>query len=264
MRLLLVVIFMTGFLSAQNRDFDEKNFFENLRASYYTLQQAPIHNYVVLVQNDALQHIAGQYWQNPEIFPMQLIWVKPQSMFLSQQGVPALPDSIQSIYNETVNGLKQQIQGLLVDMNRFYTVGIFNDIPNDYKLEHQAPYVRISFKRTVGGDNTENEYIFGENGLCLKTISRAPDQKRTIITLPRFRITKTQWLCTGWEVQMWQGDSVQTGYNITLEYSQYKEVWVPYTVEINVQQARSPRQIFADRIYFRNYIFDKSLQVINR
>lgn len=249
-------------LIAQN--FDEKTFFENMQKNYYSLEQTSLKNYVALVQNDGLKKIAAIYWKNDEIFPMQVIWVRPQNIYLTQQGVPALPDSVQKKYDALVVGLKKQIEGLMVDLNRFYTSGIYSDIPVNYTIKESDRFVLIQFDKIFGKDTTHNDYYFGKNGLLLKVESFSPQTKRRITTHPFFKIHKTQWICTGWEVQMWENQQIKTGYVVKIELNNYKNIWIPYTIEIAVKKAEQPDQTFIDHIYFRNYIFNKSLQIINR
>ena len=60
---------------SQNNSFDEKTFFENIRTSYYSLESTDTKNISVLVTNLATESFAKQEWKNPEIFPLQLMWL---------------------------------------------------------------------------------------------------------------------------------------------------------------------------------------------
>ncbi len=262
MRILKFLLILTFFVQAQTSNFDEKKFFETIQSSYYNLKNTELKNFLVLVQNQSTQNIARQYWQNPDVFPLQLIWLNPDHVFLSEQGVPALPDTVSSQYGALVSDLKRQVSGLLFDLKRFYLTGIFETISNNYRIDVLDKLVRVAYNEVNGPDTTLNVYYFGFNGLLLKSDSFSPDGRRKVTTRPKFKIVKTKWLCVGWEAQMWLDDKVESGFIIGLDMQEYQNIWIPYNIDIVVQQARFKGATFTDRLFFRNYIYNQSLQMI--
>ncbi len=262
MRILKFLLILILFTQAQKASFDEKNFFETIQTSYYNLKDTELKNYLVLVQNQTTRSMAQQYWKNPDIFPLQLIWINPNHVFLSEQGIPALPDSVARKYNAIVNDLKRQVSGLLFDLKRFYLTGIFETISNDYRIDVKDRFVRVSYNLISQTDTTRNVYYFGLNGLLLKTETLSPDGHRKVTTSPVFKIIKTKWICTGWKTQIWQDDTVESGFVITLDMREYQNIWIPYNIDIVVQQSRFKGATFTDRLLFRNYIYNQSLQMI--
>ncbi len=262
MRIFKLLLLLVVFVQSQNAPFDEKKFFETLQTSYYNLKDTELKNFLVLVQNQTTQNMARYYWKNADIFPLQLIWLNPDHVFLSEQGVPALPDSAARQYSATVEDLKRQVSGLLFDLKRFYLAGIFETISNNYQIELQDRVVRVSYDMINQNDTTRNVYYFGLNGLLLKTESFSPDGHRKVTTTPHFKIIKTKWICTGWEAQMWLDENVESGFVINLDMREYQNIWIPYNIDIVVQQSRFKGRTFTDRLLFRNYIYDQSLQMI--
>ncbi len=262
MRILKLLLLLIVIIQAQSGPFDEKKFFETLQTSYYNLKDTDLKNFLVLVQNQASQDMAMRYWKNKDIFPLQLIWLNPDHVFLSEQGVPALPDTVARQYNAIVDDLKRQVSGLLFDLKRFYLAGIFETISNNYQIDVKDRFVRVSYDLINQSDTTRNVYYFGLNGLLLKTETFSPDGRRKVTTKPYFKIIKTKWICTGWEAQMWLDENIESGFIITLDMQEYQNIWIPYNIDIVVQQSRFKGATFTDRLLFRNYIYDQSLQMI--
>lgn len=259
--LFIVIIFSLS--HAQQKTFDEKAFFSSLKDSYYILSEQDIENFTALVTSYKMEKLAKNLWQNEEIFPLQLIWFTPDKIFISQRGVPAIPDDSVAIYQQTVGGLKQQLKGLLLDLQRFYLVGIYESIGQDYRIRMQHQIVEVQFGFSSAGDTTNVKYFFGRNGLCLRIEVSYPGQNRQIHIFPEFRLIKTKWLCTGWTVQNYMNNQIESGFQVQITNKLVNNIWVPTDIIIGVQKADMPGNTFFDRLRLRNHLFNQSIQLKN-
>ncbi len=258
---LLLTILSTGAYT-QNNTFDEKIFFQKLEQSYYALGTTDIKNFTVLLTNLRTEDFAKENWNNSEIFPIQLIWLAEDRVFLAEQGVPSLNDSTRKIYTPMVSDLKKQVTGVLFDLQRFYFSGIDKTISQDYSLRKSGDMIEIKFFSEFKGDSTYYTYYFGQNGLCLKIVAETPSRQTKIETYPHYRIVKTKWLISGWELQMSRNNKIETGFIIDLKSKTYNKVWVPSELEIIVQQSSTPGTTYKDRVKFRNFLFNQPLQYV--
>ncbi len=259
--LFLCTVFMFSLSHAQQKTFDEKSFFSGLKDSYYILSEQSIENFTALVTSHKMENLAKNLWQNEEIFPLQLIWFTPDKIFISQRGVPSVPEDSVAIYQEIVDGLKQQLKGLLLDLQRFYLVGIYESIGQDYSIRMQDQIIEVQFAFAAAGDTTKVRYMFGRNGLCLRIEVSYPGQNREIHIFPDFRLIKTKWLCTGWTVQNYMNNEIESGFQVQVTNSLVNNIWVPTDIIIGVQKADTPGDTYFDRIRLRNYLFDQSIQL---
>ena len=263
-KILFFIFILTQFLFSQEKDFNEQLFFQDMKNSYYSLSSTDVNNFTVLLQNIRTEKFAMENWKNNEIFPLQLIWLSSDRLFLSEQGVPALSDSAKKVYTGYLNDLKKQITGVLFDLKRFYLNGIYKSISSDYKINKIKDVVEIQFSTVFQSDTTLYRYYFGQNGLCLKIETVTPSNNSLVETYPHFKIIKTRWLITGWEVQMSTNGEIQTGFIITLNNKLLNDIWVPSEMIINVQQAKNKGTTFSDVVKFRNFLFNQPLQYIEQ
>jgi hypothetical protein len=259
----LAVLLLFSFSAAQDFHLDEKQFFTDLENSYFSMSGTELQNFTCLVTNSSMEDFAEKKWENDEIFPLQFIWIRPDRIFLSQQGVPALNDSLQKEFESLFSDLKQQVKAILLDLQRFYINGIYSSISQDYILVKKKQVIDILFDVTQDSLNTQFKYTFGMNGLCLKIETGYPQINRTIITYPKFRVVKTKWLCTGWEVQIIDNGEVSSGFAVTLKNQFVDPVWVPVQVDLQVQKKEEAGKRYADILKFKNYLFNQSLQLID-
>ena len=267
MRIFSVIFFLfllDSNVFCQTNIFDEQTFFENIQSSYYSLESTKTKNISVLLTNVTTETFAGKVWNNPEIFPLQLIWLSPDRLFISQQGVPSLSDSLKVVYSNLVNNLKSQITDILFDLKRFYFSDIYNSISENYLLNHKEDVVQIKFSSILQTDTTFYEYYFGLNGLCLKIISYTPSKNLKIETIPHFKISKTRWIISGWEVQMYTKDVIQTGYSIDINYKDKKNIWILSEIILSVQRKNTVGKTFNEVLKFRNFLFDQSLHYLEQ
>jgi len=260
--ILILCLATTGF--AQKFQLNEQEFFLNIQNSYYALNNTDLSNFTCLVTNSSLESFAENNWDNPEIFPLQFIWVKPDRVFLSQQGVPALNDTARQTFDNKIADLKQQVRAILLDLQRFYYTGIYSSISDDYILVKKKQVVEILFEQNTDSLLTQFTYTFGMNGLCLKVESNYPQQNRTIITYPKFKIVKTKWLCEGWDVQIIENNEIVSGFAVKLDNNLTDKTWVPININLEVQKKAEPGKVYVDAIKFRNYLFDQNLQLMDK
>jgi len=261
------ILLFFGLISAcfsQTFQLDEKEFFLSIQDSYYSLNNSGITNFTCLVSNSSLEEFAEKNWDNPEVFPIQFIWMKPDRVFLSQQGVPALSDTTQEVFIKKLADLKQQVKAVLLDLQRFYFTGIYSSISDDYILIKKKQVIEILFNQSSDSILTQFKYVFGMNGLCLKVEAFYPEEKRAIITYPTFKIVKTKWLCEGWEVQILQNDQIESGFAVKLDNNLTDKTWVPVNLNLEVQKKAEPGKVYVDVIKFRSYLFDQSLQLMEK
>jgi len=265
--LIAVVFFNICQVLAQTdsvNSFDEKKFFENLKTSYYSLQATDTKNITVLLTNISTEEFAMREWKNPEIFPLQLMWLSPDRLFLSQQGAPTLSDSSQKVYTDLVNSLKSQITDILFDLKRFYFSDIYNFISEDYEVINKKDVVKVTFNSVVNTDTTYFQYFFGLNGLCLKILSFTPSQNLTVEVNPSFKTSKTKWIIAGWEVKMHRNNEISTGYFAELKFKEKENIWFPSEIILTVQRKTELGKTFNEVLKFRNLLLNQSLQYIDQ
>ncbi len=261
---ILIILFMLR-AEAQITNFDERDFFKKVRDSYYCLSSENVHNFTALVTNVSLETFAKKLWNNPEVFPIQMIWFAPDRLFLSQQGVPTLPQDKYGEYQRQISALNQQVKGILPDLQRFFFRGIYNSLREDYEIGFDDDQtIVLSYVNGSGPQETDIKYYFGLNGMCIKIETIYPSQNKRVITLPRFRAVKTKWLCTGWIIQTVENDEIKGGYIISLKNTIINDLWAPINIQIEAQKADKMGETFSDIIKIRNYLFNQPIEYISK
>jgi hypothetical protein len=210
-----------------------------------------------------METFSEENWQNKEVFPLQLIWFAPDKLYLSQQGVPTIKDNKYKEYQEIVDGLKQQMRGILVDLQRFYIVGLFESIHSDYKIEHNDEVVWITYNSGTAENEIPVIFTMGKNGLCLKIEISYPADNKQIVIYPSFKTIKTKWLCDGWSVQTIVNGEVESGFILELNNTLVENIWVPMQIDIGVQKSDDPGNTYYDVIKLKNFLFNQSIELLN-
>ena len=260
--LLICFLYLPLNIFAQQENFDEQDFFRRLEESYYTLKSSGYQNMTAFVSSLKFEKFAQKTWNNTEVFPIQLMWFYPNKLYLSERGVPAFDKSKQKEYRELLEGIKQQMRGILVDLSMYYITGLYNTILDNYKLRHNEQAVQITYETGKDNDLTKTKLLFGYNGLLLETQIIYPAQNKVIIILPTFRLVKTKWLIDRWQVQTSINGEIVNGFEIKLESTQVNNTWVPANIIISVKKADDPENTYYDVLKFRNIMFNQSLELM--
>lgn len=257
-------LILIGFTISFSQDsLDERSFFEKVKTSYYVLNQTSTKNFTALVTSLKMEKFAQETWQNQEVFPLQLIWFAPDRFYLSQQGSPTIPPDKYREYQSLVDGIKMQMKGILLDLNRFYVAGIFQRLSDDYKFRCSEEAIQITSKEGEPTNLTHVKYLLGLNGSCLLIEISYPTENKIIIIYPEFMTLKDKWLCKGWTVQTMIAGEVQSGFKLQIEYNVNNSIWVPVEIAITVQKAEEPGTTYYDQIKLKNYLFDQSIRLLD-
>lgn len=259
----ILLFSLSSILFAQEKEFNEQDFFNRIKTSYYNLSDTGTKNFVALATSKKMELFAKEAWDNSEVFPLQLIWFNPDKLYLAQQGVPKIAQDKYQEYQEILDGLKMQLRGILPDLQRFYLGGFYDSINPDYTLQHNEEAVQITFTTNDPSGETKVKYLFGYNALNLLIQIDYPQQNKQIVIYPKFKTVKTKWLCTGWSVQTYVDSKIQNGFNLTLKNRLINEAWVPVDILIEVQKSESKDQTFYDEIRLRNFLFNQSIEFNN-
>lgn len=246
---------------AQGELFNEQDFFNSIKSSYYNLSQTRLKNMSALVTSTKLETFAKETWNNSEIYPLQLIWFNPDKIYLSESGVPKLDEKQKAEYRELLDGLKLQVKGVLMDLQRFYLVGIFESIQPDYVLSKNEEAVQINFEVHNATSPTRVKYLFGYNGLNILIQIEYPSEQKQTVIYPQFKTVKNKWLCTGWSVQNFVLGEVNSGFTLKINNRLVEDIWVPGELLIEVQKADTKGQTYYDAIVLRNFLFDQPLKL---
>ena len=262
-KLFIIFIYVVGIFTAiqgQDTNFDEQSFFMQIHDSYYTLSNTDVKNFSALVTSANFSKFAKDTWNNSEIFPLQLIWFNPDKIYISEKGVPPSKGKEDEV-KQLISGVKQQLKGILVDLQRFYFSGLYKSIPEEYKLRHNEEAVQITYETGEGIGLTRVKHLLGLNGLLLGIEILYPSENKMITITPRFRTVKTKWLCEGWKVQTIKNSIIESGFNLKIENRVVNDVWVPTEIIIEVQKADQPGKTFYDVLSMKNYMFNQSIEL---
>jgi len=242
--------------STQNLEYLNK-----IKNSYYTLDQTGLINFTASVTSLKFDKFRSENWKDQQVYPLQLIWFKPDKIYLSQMGVPTLSTEKYSEYQLLVDGLKQQIKGVLLDLVRFYMTGVVKSFGKDYKLRNNEEAIQVTLKGGTSENSSNVKFLFGLNGLCLYNEISYLQENKTITIYPDFITKDDKWLCKGWTVQTIIGGEIESGFKLEIIHNYIKNIWLPAEIQINVQKAEDPGATYFDQIQIKNYMFDQSIQL---
>ncbi len=259
--LCLIVILAVSGLRAQN-NFDEAGFLQALRLSYYTLANTKLQNFIVSVSSAKFDAFTKENWDTVGIPPIKIIWQKPDKIYISELKFPFTLNAKQKkTYRELVDALKLQMKGILLDLQRFYLVGLVDqNLMDHYVLRHTDKAVQMTFTH-IDNQGTTVKYLLGLNGLCIMIDISYPLENKEMILYPDFKTVDEKWLCQGWTVQTMVNGQVISGFKLTVNYAKTQNIWLPESFFIEVQKADKKNQIFYDEIKLFDYYLNQNITI---
>lgn len=262
----IVLIVVFAFIELQAQDnFDEAGFLQALRLSYYTLNNTKLQNFIASVSSAKFDAFTKENWDTTGIPPIKIIWEKPDKIYISELKFPFKMNARQSkTYHELVNALKMQMKGILLDLQRFYLVGLVDqNLMDHYVLRHTDKAVQMTFTQ-IDNQGTTVKYLLGLNGLCIMIDISYPVHNKEMILYPEFKTVDGKWLCQGWTVQTLVNGQVTSGFKLTANFAKTQNLWLPESFLIEVQKADKKDKIFYDEIKMFDYYLNQNITITTK
>lgn len=243
------------FVSGLMAQFDEPEFFKKINENYYNLEDSEIDNFSAWITSGKFLEITAGFY-NQEIFPLELIWVKPNDIYFIRRPVPILADSIKN--DQAIRAqrdMQLNLRNLLDNWLRFYAGRLLTDMPVTYQITSQGDSVTLFFSHTDESFQTNTRMIFSQKGLLKRLEQSFPDSAVQTIIQPEYKFTGEFWICTGWQVSIPGKET----YEVKITSQKTGKMWVPEKLSVYYKRVDKTE----DNYNFRNVRINRDIQVLN-
>jgi hypothetical protein len=243
---------------------DEQEFFNRVNSNYYALELTELKNFSSWVTSNVFEEITNKLYEK-EVYPLELIWVNPNSTYFIRRPIQPLEDSTANVnVRKAQSDLQEELRGLLMNWSRFYAGRLLANMPADFVLESKSDTVLLKFISEEGPQISETIMLFGQNGLILKMMTTDQDSSQTIEIYPEYNYTGEYWLCKGWRVQILNIDQVTSGFHVKIISKRINKYWLPSQFQMTLQSKNVKDKLFLRVYNFKNVLINRDIQILNR
>jgi hypothetical protein len=244
---------------------DTMGFFQKVRTLYYTVESSGLQNFSMWLTSD-------YYRRNTDStitahrYPLEFIWMRPGRMSFIK-GALINPPGVDSTQLRQAAQLQldmyHELKGLFYDWLRFYGSGILADLPADYDLKVRQDTILIKYETLEQGQKTQVCLYFGQNALCFKLQLTYPDSEQEIYIYPAFTYPGNKWLCSGWQVQIFEKAAVQSGFIVRIFSEKLDNCWFPKKITMQLQTKQNEVKIFTREYYIANIMINRPIEALD-
>ena len=260
-----IVIFMISLVFSLAAQIDESEFLYRIKTNYYSLQSKGIKNFSFWVTSDMFKNNTKEIFQGKEIYPLEVIWMNPDKLFFIKQPLPVIEDSNDiKLVNDLILDLQKELNGILVDWQRFIGSGLLDKIPEHYLFSTSDDTVKIEFQSIEENAPATIRLYFGLNGLCLKIVIENQTTKQILYTYPGYEYVDKQWLCKNWRVQILDKGEITGGFLVDIISERIDGYFIPVKIKLHVQSSDKKDKIFFRNYNCRNIMINRDLKIISK
>ena len=257
--IILLILICNGSLQAQ---FNESEFLYRVKTIYHSLKLTGLNNFSSWITStiflDASKEISKE-----ELFPLEIIWKNPNLMYYIKRPLPQVTDEEkQNEIQQLQMDMIQELQGLLVDWQRFLAGNVLDDLPETYLVTTNDDTVSVEYEKFETGKNVKVKMIFGLNGLCIKIITDYRHKNEIIYVYPEYILIEDKWMCNKWTVQIYQDGRVASGFLVSMKSRKLEDNWIPQRLTLQLQKRGIDNTWFIRDYKFRNVVLNKDLQIL--
>ena len=242
--------------------FNESEFLYRARTIYHSLRVTDLDNFSSWVTSNIFQEATKDISQE-EIYPLEIIWKNPDRLYYIKRPLPSVGNAEKQIEIEQHQiDLIKELQGLMIDWQRFFAGNILDELPETYLIRVAEDTVIIDYELFEDGKNVKTKILYGKNGLCLKIITEYVHKNEKIYVYPGFDLVENKWLCNRWRVQIYVNNSVDSGFDIFFQSRKLDNYWVPQRLVLQLQKKGIDNTLFMRDYKFRNVVLNKDLQIL--
>jgi hypothetical protein len=261
-RLILFIILGITITNSLKAQFSEPEFVYKVKTSYTSLKASGLDNFSCWVTSniflEAIKDISEE-----ELYPLEIIWKNPDLLYYIKRPLPNVGNTEkQKELQQSQMDLIQELQGLLVDWQRFFAGNILDELPETHLITTKGDSVFIDYELFDNGKNVKTKMIFGKNGLCKKIITNYIHKNERIIVYPGYTTVENKWICNYWRVQIFVNEQIDSGFEISLESRKVENYWIPQRLLLQLQKRGIDNTMFVRDYRFRNVVLNKDLKIL--
>jgi hypothetical protein len=257
--LILLYVTITNSLKAQ---FSEAEFIYKVKTSYNSLKSSGLDNFSSWVTSNIFLEAAKDISEE-EIYPLEIIWKNPDLLYYIKRPLPSTGNTEeQKELQQCQMDLIQELQGLLVDWQRFFAGNILDELPKTHLITTKDDTVFVEYELSENGKNVKTKMVFGKNGLCKKIITNYVHKNEVIIVYPGYTTVENKWICNYWRVQIFVNEQIDSGFEISLKSKKIENYWIPQRLILQLQKRGIDNTMFVRDYSFRNVVLNKDLQIL--
>ena len=261
-RLIAIIILffiVNGVLLAQ---FNEPEFIYRVKTMYHSLKLTGLDNFSSWVTSNIFLEATKEF-SSEELYPLEIIWKNPNLIYYIRRPLPQPSDTLkQNEIRELQMDMIQELQGLLIDWQRFSAGNILDDLPETHLVTTKEDTVIIEYEKFEGGKNVKVKMLFGQNGLCLKITTNYAQNNEIIHIYPEYILVEEKWICNKWMLQVYKNGQVESGFMVSLKSRKLEDFWVPQRLILQLQKRGIDNTMFMRDYKFRNVVLNKDVQIM--
>ncbi len=255
----LLLFIFNGIVQAQ---FNESEFLYRTKTIYHSLRLTELDNFSSWVTSNIFLE-ASKEISEEEIYPLEIIWKNPNQMYYIKRPLPqAGDDDKQNEIQQLQMDMIQELQGLLIDWQRFSAGNILDDLPETYLVTAIEDTAFLEYEKYKNGKNVKVKMFFGINGLCIKIITEDVHKNEVVYIYPGYILVEDRWICNKWAVQMYQNGQAESEFVVSLKLRKLEDYWIPQRFILQSQKRGKDNTRFIREYMFRNVVLNKDLQVL--
>jgi hypothetical protein len=243
---------------------DTLGFFQKVNTLYYSVESTGLQNFSLWVTSDYYRQKTDSTISAHE-YPWELIWIRPNKMFFIRRPLPGPlgTDSAQyRLAQQLQLEMQQELKGVTIDWQRFYGGRILADLPARYDLMVQQDTITLNYETLENGQKIRVAFYFGQNGLCFKLCLTYLESGQEIFIYPAFTYLGSQWLCSGWQVQILDKNEVQSGFIVQIFSEKSESYWFPKKIIMQLQTKSTMAAIYKREYYLANLMVNRSIKLL--
>ena len=229
---------------------------------YHSLKVTDLDNFSIWVTSNIFLEATKDISQE-EIYPLEIIWKNPDLLYYIKRPLPNMGDAEkQKEIQQHQMDMIQELQGLMIDWQRFFAGNILDELPETYLITANDDTVFIEYELFEDGKNVKTKIHFGKNGRCLKIITNYVHKNEVIYVYPGYTMVENKWLCNNWRVQIYVNNLIDSGFDINLKSRKVEDYWIPQRLILQLQKKGIDNTLFIRDYKFRNVVVNKDLQIL--
>jgi hypothetical protein len=259
--MLIIILCLISSYPAQAQ-FNESEFIYRVKTTYHSLTLTGLDNFSSWVTSNIYLEATKEITEE-ETYPLEIIWKSPDLLYYIKRPLPdaGSPEKQKEIQQHQMDMI-QELQGLLVDWQRFFAGNILDELPETHLITTNGDTVIIEYELFDNGKNVKTKMLFGKNGICLKIVTNYVHKNEEIVVYPGYTMVENKWLCNFWRVQIFKNGTVESGFELHLKSRKVEDYWVPQRLLLQLQKSGIDNTLFIRDYKFRNIVLNKDLQIL--
>lgn len=255
--------FLIGLLHPAFSQQELAQFKRQITPYYHFMDTAGVQNFTFKITTAGYINFIQPHADSTFYYPLKVIWFADGRTYYEIQPFPQLSDSLRKQLLRNAQALKNLWSFVLPEFVKFLVRPPLFEMPDHASIAFGKDTVSVAVRLTENDKTIFYSETYTRGGQLGRTLWQSGTEK--VLKYPMYDEVDGKWLCMGWDIQVYNGNEIQSGVRVWVVYGRQNEKILPEQLNMVIQRRDENGKPIQNNyvLFVKDFAFNQDIQIVS-